>query len=129
MRVLFGLLLADDVELALALAHLCLVVQLQVFRLTLLLVEQGLGRLELPSAELFLLLVSLLLHLQALLKLTLGESERVILLLLGEDFRAEIVDLAAQANDLLILHRQVLLILLDRCLVLLSCGCHLMLMQ
>ena len=37
--------------------------------------------------------------------------------------------LAAQAYDLLILHREVLLILLDRCLVLMGCGHHLMLMQ
>lgn len=94
--------------------------QLQVLGFALLLVEHRLYGLKLPGAELLLLLVPLLFHLKALLKLTLCEGERVVFLLLGEDVRAEMINLASQTYNLLIFHRQVLLVLFDGCLVLLG---------
>ena len=122
LRVLFGLLFTNYVKFALALAYFGLVVQLQVLALALLLQEHPLDRLELPRPKLFLLLVPLLFHLQALLELALCEGKRVIFLLLGEDVRAVVVDLAAQSHDFLVFERQVLLVLLDGSLVVLVGG-------
>ena len=62
LRVLVGLLFADDVEFPLALADLCLVVQLYVLHFALLVVEHVLHLLKLLHAEFLLLVGALSLH-------------------------------------------------------------------
>ena len=64
-----SLLFVDDVKLALAFSNLSLIVQLKVFYFTLLFIQHVLHIFYLFCSEFFLLIVTLLLHLEALLQL------------------------------------------------------------
>jgi len=113
LRIFFHLLLSYYIEFTLAFTDLGLILQLKVFRFLLLFLEHWLGWIQLLHAEVFLLLAPLLFHLEALLQLCFGKGKRVVFLLLGEHVRAILVNVAAQSYDLLIFHRQVLLVLLS----------------